>query len=158
MSIVNIGADLLGADWAVFKSVMIDAHATFAQKLITWQRKSLRIDRFGEDPVSVMVDTPLKVLCDYNYKRTWPVDINNESGSDDEQSVQVYINKEFLRVNGFLNTDGYFNYEKEFDRFIIDGILYKSFGDTMASQMLSDDSILTIILKRITEQTANDGY
>jgi len=154
----NIGTDLLGADWDVFKSIMVDAHATFAQKVITWKRRTVKIDRFGEDPIESFIDTPLKVLCDWNYKRTWPVDVNNESGQDDEQSVQVYMNKEFLRVNGFLNDDGYFNYDKGFDQFIIDGKLYKSFGDTTASQMLSDDSLMTIIIKRVTEKEGHGSY
>lgn len=156
---VNIGGNLLGTDWDIFKSLMADVHATFAQKIILWKRSTVQVHRYGEDPVDTMVDTQLAVLCDWNYKRTWPVDINNESGQDDEQSVQIYLNKEFLRQNGFLNTQDYLKYNKEADRFSIDGILYKSFGDTSAAQMLQDDAWVTVILKRITEQTGHpDAY
>lgn len=152
---VDIGLDLMGSDWDDYKSVLNDAHATFHQKVIIWRHKTVLINRYQEDTDSDMINTDLKVLLNYNYRRTWPITMPTDAGEDDEQSIQVLIIKEYLRANELLDTFGNFNYNQDFDRFIIDGTKYKAFGDTAAGQMKSDDVYITIVIKRILLETGS---
>lgn len=151
----NQGNDLLGANWTKFLNAMNDAHKTFHQKPITWKRATITTDRYGEDLVAPTTTVELLVLLNYNFMRTWPADRTSATGETDDESVQVMINKEYLRQNGYLNASGYFDFNPDLDRFIIDGLKYKPFGDTAAAQMQVDDVLITIILKRDHTQTGD---
>lgn len=136
-------------EWAEYKSLMLDAHDTFNQKTITWLRRQVQIQRFGEDPQdNGFVPIQLKVLLNYNYRRTWPISLTTETGELDKQSVQVYVNKQYLETLGFINDAGAFNYNPDVDRFIIDGLVWKPVGDTSAAQANSQDILISFILKR----------
>lgn len=151
--------DLLGSAWGVYKDLMGSAHLTFSQKSVIWKRRIELVNRYGEDTDSTknnFNNVPLLVLINYNYMRTWPITNNTESGEIDEQSAQIIINKDYLKTNGYLNDSGYFNYQPDYDRLIIDGLQYKFFGDTSVAQMQDDDVHITFIVKRdITETGTN---
>ena len=153
MLMVNIGGDLLGPAWEEYKKLMSDAHNTFSQKVIKWQHQEVSINRYQEDPSNIKVETDLLVLLNYNYRRTWPINVSSESGEDDEQSLQIMINKEYLRANDLLDEHGNFSYDEVLDNFIIDGTKYKAFGDTAISQMRDDDIFITIVVKRVQLET-----
>lgn len=150
---MNIGRDLIGPTWDKYKSILNDAHATFNQKAITWQRYNIQINRYQEDIDTAPISVELLVLLNYNYRRSWPITLVTESGQDDEQSIQIFLNKEYLRVNDLLDSNGAFQYNQDYDRFIIDGITYAAFGDTAAAQMQSDDVFFTLIVKRVQIKT-----
>lgn len=139
---------LSGGDWAAFENLIKNAHDTFNTKIITWIRYPSQLNRYGEDPVSTPTITPLKVLINYNYMRTWPITFTTESGELDRQSLQLLINKDYLRDLGYLNADGYFDYDEANDRFGIDGMVHKAFGDTPISQSKTDDLLFSIVVKR----------
>ena len=151
----NIGIDLLGSDMDDYREVMKDAFATFSQKSIIWRRQNIQLNRYQEDVPNVPVDTELLVLCNYNFKRSWPINASSESGEDDEQSIQLLINKDYLRVNNWIDSNRNFIYNEDYDWFIIDGTEYKGFGDTAAGQMRDDDVFITIIVKRVQLKTGN---
>lgn len=150
-----IGNNLLGNAWNVFRSAMRDAHATFSQKTIEWVRQEVRIDRYGEDMPNSTETVLLQVLVDYNWRRTWPVTMATEMGDQDEQTCMIYFNKEYLSSLGYLNAEGYFLYNPDIDRFIIDGLTYKPFGDTAAAQMYTEDVHILIIVKRVKTSTGD---
>lgn len=150
--------DLLGSDWGAYKELMGDAHLTFSQKAVTWKKRKDIVNIFGEDqPLknSDFLEIPLLVLCNYNYMRSWPITNNTESGEIDGQSLQVLINKEYLRGLGYINLSNYWEYKPDFDRLVIDGLQYKFFGDTAAAQMQDDDVHITFIAKRDITQTGS---
>ena len=150
---MDIGKNLLGSDWNDYKDVMSDAHATFNQKVIKWSHFPITLNRYQEDNNTQPVVTDLLGLLNYNYRRGWPVNKTSDSGEEDEQSIQILFNKEYLKTNNLINPDGYFPYDVSNDIFTIDGINYKSFGDTEAAQMRDDDVFITIIVKRIKPDT-----
>lgn len=144
------------ADWADFKNAMDDAHNTFNQKTIKWFKYREGNNIYGEEIGPSEAPVELKVLVNANYMRTWPSTIVSETGETDEESTQLFINKEYLRLKGYLTPANYFDYDPANDRFEIDGLMYKPFGDTGASQFgsnNSDDVHILIILKRITTPT-----
>lgn len=141
------------ADWDDFRQVMRDGHDTFEKKVIIWLRKVITTNTYMEDSNPTPVEVNLEVQLNYNYMRTWPITQQTEMGEIDKQSVQVLINKEYLRENGYINSDNYFDYNMDHDRFIIDGMLMKAVGDTAASQAVDDDILITFILKREETET-----
>lgn len=143
------------AEFAEFKSLMKDAHDTFNTKVITWYRKTTKTNRFGEDVLGHYTLVPLNVLLNYNYMRTWPITLTTETGELDKQTVQVMINKQYLTELGYIRSEGRFDYNPDVDRFDIDGLVYKAFGDTPVSQTGGDDILITIILKREETQTGD---
>lgn len=142
-------------DWADFKNVMRDAHDTFERKQIQWVRNKTRVNVNMEDSNNVKETVTLEVQLNYNYMRSWPITSATETGELDRQSIQLLANKQYLSELGYINTSGAFEYNPDLDRFIIDGLVYKSFGDTAVSQAHDDDILVSIILKREETKTGD---
>lgn len=141
--------------WGNFRALINSAHDTFNTKEIVWKKALNKLDRYGEDPTSITSSVTLKVLINYNYMRTWPITFTTDSGELDRQSLQLLINKDYLRGLGFINAEGYFNYNPDLDRFIIDGLVHKAFGDTPISQAYKDDLLFAIVVKREETSTGD---
>lgn len=143
-------SDLVGTtQWQSFKNLMRDAHDTFHQKEVVWKRQKSQMDRWGEDNIDNGYDSiNLKVLINYNYRRSWPVTFRTETGDQDRESMQLLINKQYLSELGYLNGAGYFDFNPSDDYFVIDGLNHISMGDTPISQAQSTDILISIIVKR----------
>lgn len=151
--------DLVGAtDWAAFESLIsTDAHDTFFQQSIVWKRQRTRLDVYGEDNEAGLYDSiTLKCLLNYNYMRTWPITKVTESGETDEQSIQIFFSKKYLRDLGYLNGDDYFIYNSGTDKFIIDGLLMKPMGDSSVSQAEGGALLISVIVVRQPTITGKD--
>lgn len=141
--------DLIGArDWADYKSLIgQDAFDTFGQKIIIWRKQTSNIDRYGEDNIAGShVDIPLTCLVNYNYMRSWPITTLTESGETNQQSIQVLFSKKYLLSLGYLNADGIFDYQPDYDRFILDGLIRKPVGDSSVSQSHDEDTMFEVIM------------
>jgi len=140
---------LTNAQWAKYKAAIGNAMGDFANKPIIWRRKILGVDRWGEDTAnSTTQDVTIVGLFTYNIMRSWPITFTSESGELDRQSAQLYLDIPYLKANGYWTATGNFDYNPDYDRFIIDGLVYKSFGDTPASQAREEDLLFTLIIKR----------
>lgn len=145
---------MLNQDWQDLKSLVdleTGSEGTFSNKTLIWKRKLSVLTEFREEQDSRAdydVDVELPVIFNYNYLRSWPVTNQTSTGQLDRQSIQVLINKQFLKDNNFLNSDGYFNFKSDYDRFVTDGIWYRAMGDTPASQVANTDLFITIIIQR----------
>jgi hypothetical protein len=146
---------LTQGDWDQFVNIMSEANVTFGQKTIIWRRQINQTNLFGEQVSRPPEPISLLGLVNYNYMRTWPSTAISESGETDEQSCQIFFNKVYLAKLGYINNEGYFNYNTDFDTFTIDGLNYKSFGDTAASQTNSEDIFILLTLKRIKTNTGD---
>jgi hypothetical protein len=135
-------------DWDAYRSLMMDAHDTFHQKDIVWKRATTDISIWGEDPTTPYVDVHIKGLLNDNYRRSWPITQATDAGKLDRESTQLLLNKDYLRNNGWLNNDGYFDFKRDEDLFVIDGITYRPSGDTPTGQAHDDEVMFAIILKR----------
>lgn len=144
--------------WAKYRQLMLDAHESFNGNNLTWKRKTAGISRFGEDPVYTFSDINLKVLVQGNYFRNWPITQTTESGEIDKENVLVLINKDYLSGLGYLTSNGYFNFNPGEDRFILEGLKYKAFGDSTVSFDYNSSIHIAIILKREETATADKPY
>jgi hypothetical protein len=142
--------DLLANDWDDFKNLIsVDGQDTFCKQTIIWRRVTTKVDPFMEDnSQGLHQDITLKCLCNYNYMRSWPVTNFTESGGNDRQSTQVLFTKEYLRGLGYLNADGYFDYNPVLDKFILDGLIMEPAGDSSVSQAGDDPLLQEVILVR----------
>jgi len=143
-------ADLIGAAvWAQYKAIINDGQDTFNQMDITWLRSVGGLDRNGEDNLTEgFTNITLKGLIDFNYFRKWSVMMTTESGALDRQTEVLLLNMEYLRGLGYLNANNYFDYDKNADRFIGNGIKYKAVGDTHISQAQDEPLLFMVILER----------
>jgi hypothetical protein len=131
---------------------MTDAWDTFGHKEVQWVRRVEVHDQWNEGEFTTEIIN-LRTLPNYNVVRTWPIDMNTETGELDRQTIQLYFHKPYLENLGFINANGAFAYDSGHDRFILDGITYEPEGDTPASTARDEDQWITIILKREEKAT-----
>lgn len=134
--------------WAEFENSQRLAHETFMTKEIIWRKRgSKKRDRFGEEVPETFEDRKIKVLCNFNYMRSWPSDVATETGKVDRNSIQVLFSKKILAEKGWLTPSGNMDYDGGHDLFIINNLVYFSGGNTDASQAYSDDLLFCITVR-----------
>lgn len=142
-------AKLTNNEFALMKDSFRQFSESIEQETITWFRSDGGdYDRFGEDPPKPTPEVALLGLIQYNYFRSWPITKETNTGELDQQNIMVYLNKEILEEGNFLNADGYFQFDRGYDRFEIRGISYKAVGDTEASQNKDGVLFQTLIMRR----------
>ena len=95
-----------GQDWSAFRQIINDASATFNQQLITWKHARVLLDYDGnDDNPNNFEDIQLSCLVVYNTFPTWPIDRLTEGGTHEKESLNIIINKDYLRGLGRLNSN-----------------------------------------------------
>lgn len=122
---------------------------------IVWASKVNGINSFGEDSGAKYLYRELEVLCNYNAFRNWPINKDTISGELDQENLCIIVTKNYLEKRGYINQNGYFDFNWSEDRFILHGIVYKPSGDTEISQARSSNILFQIILKRDLDSTSN---
>ncbi len=144
---------MISADeWADYQNILSGFNSVFAQKQILWKRYLNRLNAFNEDVIQSPIEVSLKVLINDNYMRTWPINQQSESGELEKQSIQVYIFLPYLKNLGYEKNNS-LDYQPDYDRFIIDGKLYKPTGDTPTAQAGDKNLWVTIICRREESET-----
>ena len=70
------------------------------------------------------------------------------SGELDDENLSILISKSYIEQIGYLTPEGYWDFNWEQDRFVINGITYKPSGDTQTAQAKDEALVFMIILKR----------
>ena len=122
---------------------------------IVWASKVNGLNGFGEDSGAKYLYRELEVLCNYNVFRNWPINKDTVSGELDQENLCIIVTKNYLEKLGYINQDGYFDFNWSEDRFILHGIVYKPSGDTEVSQSQGSNLLFQIILKRDLDSTLN---
>lgn len=135
--------------WDTYKRIVNDFIDNDAGKQqILWKRYIDQPLPFGEDSGKKYMDVSLEVLVGYNSFRTWPINQSTISGELDNQNVAIWVSARLLKENGYLNNQGYWEFNRSLDRFVINGIVYKSAGDTQVSQAKNEALLFMVVLKR----------
>lgn len=138
--------------WAHYKNIVSDFIDNDAGKQpIVWKRYNSNILPYGEDSGETYDNIPLDVLVGYNSFRTWPINRATTSGELDSQNLAIWVSAKLLKSRGFLNSNGYWEFNRSLDRFIINGIEYKSSGDTQVAQAKDEALLFMVVLKREEE-------
>ena len=117
------------------------------QKII-WASHIDQILSYGEDSLPQYVFNVIEALCYYNAFRNWPINKSSVSGEQDEENLSIMISRQYLADKGYLDSNGYFDFNWAEDRFIIKCISYRPTGDTNVSQAKDEAIVVLIILKR----------
>ena len=142
--------------WQKFSTILTDFLDESGKKVITWKRAITQPMAFGEDSDEAFYpDILLEVLVGGNYARQWPINKGTISGELDNQNCTLWVSSNKLLELGYLNADGYWDFDRTLDRFIIDGITYKTSGDTTLAQAKDKTLLFMVVLKR--EEVSNEG-
>lgn len=135
--------------WDKYKSIINDFMDLDAgcQEVI-WAKAVEQILDHGEDSIPKYFKKPIKALCYYNAFRNWPINRNTLAGEIDDENLSIMITAKYLREHGYLDDNGYWNFDWTLDRFEINGIVYRPTGDTQVAQAKDEGLIFQVILKR----------
>lgn len=142
--------------WKRYKSILNDfmSHDA-ARQPVLWLRKPEQLTAFGEDAGIIWEPHIILSLFQYNYIRTWPFNDLGTAGEIDTSNIMMYISKEFLSINGYIDQHGYWDFNWAQDRFIVNGKVYKPGGDTQVAQASEDPLLFLVVMSRTnSEETA----
>lgn len=135
--------------WAKYKKIIKDFMDNDAgRQVVTWMKHIDQIGPFGEDNENRYIPIQLEALCYYNVFRNWPINKPTTSGELDDENLTIYVTKRQIENLGYINSEGYWQFNWSEDRFIINGITYKPSGDTQVAQAKDEALCFIIILKR----------
>ena len=126
------------------------------QKII-WARHVNQLLAFGEDIIEQYDRLEIEALCYYNAFRNWPINKTTKAGELDDENLSIIISKNYLSNKGYINDEGYWNFNWAEDRFVINGLVYKPSGDTQISQAGDEAILFLIILKRDRDTTLDES-
>lgn len=115
---------------------------------ITWYKAIENPLHMGEDLPPQFYAINMEVLCYYNAFRNWPINTATVSGELDEENLSILVSKDQIGKLGYLNKEGYWDFNWASDRFELNGILYKPSGDTQVAQAHDEAIVFMVILKR----------
>lgn len=135
--------------WDRYKSIINDfLDIDAGRQKIIWAKAVNQLLSHGEDSTQMYFKKEIEALCFYNAFRNWPINKNTESGELDDENLSIMISGRYLGDHGYLNEQGYWEFDWVMDRFEINGIVYRPTGDTQVSQAKDEALIFQIILKR----------
>lgn len=145
--------------WKMHNDAVNNFHDDAFQQQVIWRKNVVRTNLYNEDSGQKYEDKVLLGLVQYNQFRAWPITRMTDSGEIDKQNCLLYINNKYLSENNLLNSEGQFKYDAGKDFFLINGVEYKSMGDSQAAQVQnSNPQLFFIILKREDLMTGNNTY
>lgn len=152
---------LTATDWAAFvDAINTVANSSFNQADIVWHRLSQnwQVDGFDDPANKAYTQVTLKCLVAYNYFRVWPAERLSNTGEIDDESLVLIFNKAYLAGLGYINAQGNFEYSSGTDYFVVDGVRYRSAGDTPAAQTATSPLLILLILSRALLKTGELRY
>lgn len=144
--------------WDRYRGIINSVHDDFNQETVTWLKYNPTLDRYGESSDNSYTEIELKALVQYNIFRVWPMTDETIGGALDKENIVLYLNKDYLSEQGYLNTEGYLDFDPGKDIFTHMGQRYRASGETPISQAHSDPLFILIVLKRIVTNTGEDKY
>lgn len=148
------------ADWTKYKEEINSAQDMFNQEDVTWRRSTSSLQRWGTDDGANMgyTDITLKCLISFNWFRTWPITSITEVGDTDKQNMVLWLNMKYLTDNGWVNSDGQFDFQPGKDIFMYKGQEYKAAGETHVALAHDDPLFFQVILRRQETETGTRKY
>lgn len=135
--------------WNRYKKIITDfLDLDAGRQTITWAKHVNQYLNHAEDGSPRYYNIPIEALCYYNAFRNWPINKATVSGELDDENLSILISKNYIEQIGYLNQEGYWNFNWSEDRFVINGIVYKPSGDTQVSQAKDEALVFLVILKR----------
>lgn len=122
---------------------------------IIWAKNVDQLLTHGEDYIPKYYRIEIEALCFYNAFRNWPINKATVSGELDEENLSILVTMEYIESIGYLNKDGYWDFDWSKDRFVINGQVYKPSGDTQVAQAKDQALVFMVLLKRDRDTKLN---
>lgn len=122
---------------------------------IIWAKNVDQLLTHGEDYIPKYYRIEIEALCFYNAFRNWPINKATVSGELDEENLSILVTMEYIESIGYLNKDGYWDFDWSKDRLVINGQVYKPSGDTQVAQAKDQALVFMVILKRDRDTKLN---
>ena len=135
--------------WDRYKNIIsnfLDLDA--GRQSITWAKNVNQLLTHAEDYTPQYYNIQIEALCAYNAFRNWPINKATIAGALDDENLSIYVSRNYIESIGYLTDEGYWDFNWEQDRFIINGITYKPSGDTQVAQAKDVGLCFMVILKR----------
>lgn len=142
--------------WDRYKNIVtsfMDKDA--GRQTIIWAKNVDQLLTHGEDYIPKYFKIEIEALCYYNAFRNWPIDKATVSGELDEENLSILVTTDYIRDLGYLNENGYWDFNWSMDRFVINGMVYKPSGDTQVAQAKDQALVFMVILKRDRDTELN---
>lgn len=127
-------------------------------QVFTWLKNVRGLNRAGNDDKPLFKAIELKGIFQYNEFRSWPINADTTTGQVDKESILVFLNNDYLNGLGFLTPEGQFKFKPALDKFIVNGVRYKSKGDSQTAQADNKPLLHFLILLRDYVETENEKY
>lgn len=128
-----------------------------ANQVITWFKCVRGLSEKGSDEKPLYKELELQGLIQYNEFRSWPINADTTTGEVDKESILVFLNNDYLRDNNYLSTKGQFKFKPSLDKFEVNGLRYKSKGDSQTAQSHNGTLMHFMVLLRDYEESENDS-
>lgn len=140
------------AAWDKYKDIISRfMNQDAARQTIIWARHVNQMLSHGEDYIPKFFNVEIEGLCNFNYFRSWPINVETVTGELDEENLSVLISRDYLQEHGYLDKNGYWKLNWSQDRFVIEGQIYKPFGDSNIAQAKDESVCFMVILRRDKE-------
>lgn len=138
---------LSSAEWASFRQAINNASDTFNAHVVIWHSLNKRLDFHGDerDP-KTFTSHNLNCLINSNYLKTWPDNKLTEAGDVNRDNLCLIFNRDYLGGLGFLDGDGEFIVDPEYDYFEIMGQKYSVAGGMAVAQAYDLNTLVYLIL------------
>lgn len=118
------------------------------RQTITWAKNVNQLLTHAEDDIPKYFNIQIEALLSYNAFRNWPINKATPAGALDDENLSLLISKAYIESIGYLNANGYWDFNWEQDRFVINGEIYKPTGDTEVAQAKDVPLLYMVILRR----------
>ena len=118
------------------------------RQTITWAKNVNQQLSHAEDDIPKYFNIQIEALLSYNAFRNWPINKATPAGALDDENLSLLISKAYIESIGHLDKNGYWDFNWEQDRFLINGQIYKPSGDTEIAQAKDIPLLYMVILKR----------
>lgn len=135
--------------WDKYKRIITDfLDLDAGRQDITWAKSVNQFLDHSEDNIPKYYNISIEALCYYNSFRNWPINRATISGELDDENLSILVSRSYIERLGYLNQNGYWDFNWVEDRFIINGITYRPDGDTQVAQAKDTALVFLVILKR----------
>jgi hypothetical protein len=152
-----MGYFITSEEWAQYASdISSFLKEDSANQVITWLRCVRSLNNKGNDSEPLYQPQELQGLIQYNEFRSWPINADTTTGEVDKESILVFLSNDYLLEHGFLSTKGQFKFKPSLDKFEVNGLRYRSKGDSQTAQTNNQTLMHFMVLLRDYVESEND--
>jgi hypothetical protein len=134
--------------WARFETIINDFRESIGKQPIVWRRTNAHLDRYQEGEEKLYDEILLEGLIEYPFQRKWVIDRVSIEGQTDKMYSGIYLNIQYLKDSGYLNSENTLDFDTGRDSFYFNGFWHKAAGLMQAAQTDTKPLYLILLVER----------